>query len=96
MATASLRAYGAQEAFKAESYRRIDRYTRCAITHNNLNRYVRRRYSTQAGAYDLGSWVTVRVDLIGTMFSTSLAIYLTYFNRLSASNTGFSLTMAGT
>ena len=34
---ASIRAYGAQEAFKAESYRRIDKYTRASIINVNLN-----------------------------------------------------------
>ncbi|KAI0717852.1 P-loop containing nucleoside triphosphate hydrolase protein [Cerioporus squamosus] len=73
----SIRAYGVQDAFKAEAYNRIDRYSRAAITHVNLNR-----------------WVGIRVDLMGTIFATSLAAYLTYVGRLSASNTGFSLAMA--
>lgn len=42
----------------------------------------------------LRRWVGIRVDLMGTIFSTSLAAYLTYFGHLSASNTGFSLAMA--
>ncbi len=42
-----------------------------------------------------GRWVTVRVDLGGTVLVTALAIWLLYFAPLSASNTGFSLTMAG-
>ncbi|KAI0717853.1 P-loop containing nucleoside triphosphate hydrolase protein [Cerioporus squamosus] len=73
----SIRAYGVQEAFKAEAYRRIDRYSRVAITHNTLNR-----------------WVMFRVDTLGVCFTASLAVYLTYFSRLSASNTGFSFAMA--
>ncbi|OSD04848.1 P-loop containing nucleoside triphosphate hydrolase protein [Trametes coccinea BRFM310] len=73
----SVRAYGAQEAFKAEAYRRIDRYTRVAITQWNLNR-----------------WLGMRIDLIALFFATGLATYLTYVSDLSASNTGFSLTMA--
>ncbi|KAI0768312.1 P-loop containing nucleoside triphosphate hydrolase protein [Trametes elegans] len=73
----SIRAYGAQEAFKAESFRRIDNYTRVSITHQNLNR-----------------WIGSRLDNVGTLFATSLAIYLTYDSNLSASNTGFSLNMA--
>ena len=40
--------------------------------------------------------MTIRVDLAGTVFLTSLAIWLLYFAPLSASNTGFSLAMAGT
>lgn len=37
--TVSIRAYGAQEAFKAESYRRINEYTRAARTSHDLERY---------------------------------------------------------
>ncbi|KAL1939047.1 hypothetical protein VTO73DRAFT_10307 [Trametes versicolor] len=73
----SVRAYGAQEAFKRISYTRIDRCTRVSVTHQNLNR-----------------WVTARIDLVGTLFATSLAIYLTYISKMSASDTGFSLNMA--
>ena len=42
------------------------------------------------------SWVTIRVDFIGTLYTTALMIYLTYITRMSASNAGFSLNMAGT
>lgn len=42
----------------------------------------------------LHRWVGIRVDFMGTIFSTSLAAYLTYGGHLSASNTGFSLAMA--
>ncbi|CDO74329.1 hypothetical protein BN946_scf184850.g1 [Trametes cinnabarina] len=73
----SVRAYGAQEAFKAEAYRRIDKYTRVNITYWNVNR-----------------WIGSRIDLIALLFATGLATYLTYASDLSASNTGFSLTMA--
>ena len=34
----SIRAYGVQEAFKEESYRRIDKYSRAMITQVDLNR----------------------------------------------------------
>ena len=37
---ASIRAYGAQEYFRQESYRRIDKYVRAARTFYNLNRWV--------------------------------------------------------
>ncbi|KAL1942566.1 hypothetical protein VTO73DRAFT_6168 [Trametes versicolor] len=73
----SVRAYGAQEAFKNIAYARIDRYTRVAVTHQNLDR-----------------WIWARIDLIGTIFATSLAIYLTYIAKMNASDTGFSLNMA--
>ena len=38
---ASIRAYGKQEDFKQESLRRIDRYSRAALTMYDLNRYVK-------------------------------------------------------
>lgn len=37
--SASIRAYGAQDAFRKESYKRIDKYSRAARTFYNLNRY---------------------------------------------------------
>ncbi|KAI0325196.1 P-loop containing nucleoside triphosphate hydrolase protein [Cubamyces sp. BRFM 1775] len=73
----SVRAYGAQDAFKREAYRRIDKLTRVTVTHWNLNR-----------------WIGSRIDLVACLFSTSLALYLTYFSDMSAANTGFSLTVA--
>ncbi|RPD53734.1 P-loop containing nucleoside triphosphate hydrolase protein [Lentinus tigrinus ALCF2SS1-7] len=36
----SIRAYGAQEAFKQESYARMDRYNRAGLTYEALNRWV--------------------------------------------------------
>ncbi|KAI9059152.1 multidrug resistance-associated ABC transporter [Trametes sanguinea] len=36
----SIRAYGAQELFKSESYARVDRYSRAALVYNGLNRWV--------------------------------------------------------
>ncbi|KAH9918376.1 P-loop containing nucleoside triphosphate hydrolase protein [Epithele typhae] len=73
----SVRAYGKQEDFKAESQRRIDRYSRAMITQYNLNR-----------------WVSMRVDFVGTLYTTALAVYLVYLTDIGASNTGFSLNMA--
>ncbi|KAL0950661.1 hypothetical protein HGRIS_007447 [Hohenbuehelia grisea] len=73
----SIRAYGAQNAFKKEAHVRIDRYSRTGRTFYNLNR-----------------WVSVRTDLLGGLFTGSLAIYLLYGKDQSAANTGFSLNMA--
>lgn len=39
-------------------------------------------------------WISARMDFIGTVFATSLAVYLVYASSLSASDTGFSLNMA--
>lgn len=35
---ASIRAYGAQEAFKKELFERVDKYSRVYIMHENFNR----------------------------------------------------------
>ncbi|KAF7798640.1 hypothetical protein EIP86_009863 [Pleurotus ostreatoroseus] len=74
----SIRAYGAQQAFTLESYRRIDRYSRPARTFFNLNR-----------------WVCIRIETLAGIFAASLGAYLVYWGGETASNTGFSLTMAG-
>ncbi|KDQ56810.1 hypothetical protein JAAARDRAFT_131890 [Jaapia argillacea MUCL 33604] len=74
----SIRAYGAQFAFRQESLRRIDRYTRSGRVFHNLNR-----------------WIGMRIDALGGIFAAALAAYLVYGRQLSsASDTGFSLTMA--
>ncbi|KAF8876196.1 P-loop containing nucleoside triphosphate hydrolase protein [Gymnopilus junonius] len=73
----SIRAYGAQNAFKEESLRRIDYYSRAART-----------------SWDLNRWIALRMDVLGTLFTASLAAYLVYGTSVSAANTGFSLTMA--
>ncbi|KAH7906177.1 ABC transporter type 1, transmembrane domain-containing protein, partial [Hygrophoropsis aurantiaca] len=74
----SIRAYGAQEAFKRESLTRIDRYTKCA-----------RMF------YDLNRWLSIRLDMISAVFTSSLTAYLVYGNSaLNASDIGFSLNMA--
>ncbi|KAH7907307.1 P-loop containing nucleoside triphosphate hydrolase protein [Hygrophoropsis aurantiaca] len=76
----SIRAYGAEEAFKRESLVRIDRYTKCARTFYNLHR-----------------WLTIRLDIISALFTSSLAAYLVYGDSsLNASDIGFSLNMAVT
>ncbi|KAH9851409.1 multidrug resistance-associated ABC transporter [Lenzites betulinus] len=36
----SIRAYGAQEQFKTESYLRVDKYSRSSFTYNGLNRWI--------------------------------------------------------
>ncbi|KAI0633973.1 P-loop containing nucleoside triphosphate hydrolase protein [Trametes polyzona] len=39
-------------------------------------------------------WISARMDFIGTVFASSLAVYLVYVSHLNASDTGFSLNMA--
>ncbi|PPQ97414.1 hypothetical protein CVT26_006798 [Gymnopilus dilepis] len=73
----SIRAYGAQEAFKKESLARIDKYTRVARMSYNLNR-----------------WVSVRVDVLGSLYIAGLALFLVYGPKVGAANTGFVLNMA--
>ncbi|KAF8512318.1 hypothetical protein BU17DRAFT_77408 [Hysterangium stoloniferum] len=74
----SIRAYGAQCAFRDESLRRIDKYSRPARVFHNARR-----------------WMGIRIDAIGSGFTTSLAAYLVY-NRAfhTPSEVGFALAMA--
>ncbi|KAK1228100.1 hypothetical protein PQX77_008871 [Marasmius sp. AFHP31] len=44
--------------------------------------------------YNLNRWIDVRIDAIGNIFSTALAIYLVYVAQQNPSNTGYSLNMA--
>ncbi|KAF6747848.1 multidrug resistance-associated ABC transporter [Ephemerocybe angulata] len=41
--------------------------------------------------YDLNRWINFRIDVLGAMFTASLAAYLTYASTISAANVGFSL-----
>lgn len=41
-------------------------------------------------------WIGTRIDLLAGLFSAGLAAYLVYGRSTTASNTGFSLAMAGT
>ncbi|KAJ7705435.1 P-loop containing nucleoside triphosphate hydrolase protein [Mycena rosella] len=43
--------------------------------------------------YNLNRWVAIRLELLSTLFTTALAVYLVYFQKQEASNAGFSLTM---
>lgn len=55
-----------------------------------LNHYTRVSRMT----WSLNRWIGVRMDLLGSTFTTSLAAYLVYGPRVGTSNTGFSLSMA--
>ncbi|KAJ2927022.1 hypothetical protein H1R20_g10047, partial [Candolleomyces eurysporus] len=44
--------------------------------------------------YILNRWVCIRIDTMGALFSSGLAVYLVYFQSQGAANTGFSLNMA--
>ncbi|KZT60611.1 P-loop containing nucleoside triphosphate hydrolase protein [Calocera cornea HHB12733] len=74
----SIRAYGAQEAFTLELFKRLDAYSAPSRCFQNLHR-----------------WIASRVDTLGALFATGVAVYLVYFKgHEAAGKTGFSLTMA--
>ncbi|KZV64704.1 hypothetical protein PENSPDRAFT_656364 [Peniophora sp. CONT] len=76
----SIRAYGAQQAFRLESYKRIDDYTRTGRTFYNLNRWISTRTDILGGAFSAALGVYL---VYGPTSSNALP-----------SNVGFSLTMA--
>ncbi|KZV74802.1 P-loop containing nucleoside triphosphate hydrolase protein [Peniophora sp. CONT] len=76
----SIRAYGAQEGFKTESYRRIDEYTRAARTFYDLNRWVGIRIDGLAGLF--------------TAVLAAYMIYGPGHEHVLPSDVGFSLNMA--
>ncbi|KAJ7088646.1 P-loop containing nucleoside triphosphate hydrolase protein [Mycena epipterygia] len=61
-----------------------------AESSNFINGYTR----TAITFYNLNRWITLRLDIVGSIFTVSLATYLLYFHKLSAAETGFSLTLA--
>lgn len=53
------------------------------------------KYTRAATAfYNLNRWVTIRIDMLGGLFSMTLAIFLVYVVRLDPSTSGFVLTQA--
>ncbi|KAJ7213835.1 hypothetical protein GGX14DRAFT_444201 [Mycena pura] len=55
------------------------------------------RYTRAARNYhNLNCWVSVRVDMLGSMFSAGLATYLLYITRATAADAGFLMNMAVT
>ncbi|KAJ6621777.1 hypothetical protein B0H10DRAFT_2015711 [Mycena sp. CBHHK59/15] len=72
-------------AFSAESKFKVESLSK-------IDRYTRaaRNY------YNLNRWVSIRVDLLGSLFSAGLATYLVYVKHSSASETGFLINMAVT
>ncbi|KAH9019330.1 hypothetical protein EDB83DRAFT_2508434 [Lactarius deliciosus] len=75
----SIRAYGAQLAFREESYRRIDRYSRAGRSFYNMNRWISLRIDFLGGMFAAGL--------------AAYLIYVPNARSLP-SDTGFSLTMA--
>ncbi|KAH9952289.1 hypothetical protein BGW80DRAFT_1430860 [Lactifluus volemus] len=76
---ASIRAYGAQVAFRQESYKRIDRYSRAGRSFYNMNRWISLRIDFLGGLFAaaLAAYLVYVPD-----------------KRILPSDTGFSLTMA--
>ncbi|KZV76920.1 multidrug resistance-associated ABC transporter [Peniophora sp. CONT] len=50
----SIRAYGAEDAFRAEAYKRIDQYSRAGRTFYNLNRWISTRIDALGGMFAAG------------------------------------------
>lgn len=50
----SIRAYGAEQQFKTESLKRVDKYTRPARAFYNLNRWISVRVDTLGGLFSAG------------------------------------------
>jgi hypothetical protein len=59
--------------------------------------YTRSNKYTRAARsfYDLNRWIALRLVLLASILSATVAIFVVYFNQQSASNTGFSIQMAG-
>ncbi|VDB87410.1 unnamed protein product [Peniophora sp. CBMAI 1063] len=76
----SIRAYGAQTAFRAESYRRINKYTRTATAYFDMDRWIHIRMDFLAGLFvaTLGLYIVYGPGRTGIL----------------ASDVGFSLSMA--
>ncbi|KAJ1309694.1 hypothetical protein OPQ81_006459 [Rhizoctonia solani] len=74
----SIRAYGAQELFKHEALKRVDKYTRSGRTFYNLNRWICIRMDALGGLFAAGL----------------AAYMMYYRKAVDASDTGFSLNMA--
>ncbi|KAJ6555137.1 hypothetical protein DFH09DRAFT_573964 [Mycena vulgaris] len=72
-------------AFGAESKFSIESLAR-------IDRYTRAARSF----YNLNRWVSIRVDLLGSLFSAGLATYLVYIKHTSAGDSGFLINMAVT
>ncbi|TFK92734.1 P-loop containing nucleoside triphosphate hydrolase protein [Polyporus arcularius HHB13444] len=97
----SIRAYGAQEAFKAESYARMDRYNRAGLTYEALNRWVTIRVDILGTALSavLAAYLTYRATLsasnagfamvMAVGFSSFILGWLRMFNDFQV--TGYSL-----
>ncbi|KAH9829649.1 uncharacterized protein C8Q71DRAFT_887891 [Rhodofomes roseus] len=93
----SIRAYGAQESFKRESYVRINRYTRAARSFWNLNRWVGIRMVALAALFtsSLAAYLVYGITntasnvgfslVMAVGFSGQILWFVRIFNRLEVS-----------
>ncbi|CAE6467389.1 unnamed protein product [Rhizoctonia solani] len=77
----SIRAYGAEDQFKDEALKRVDKYTRAARTFYNLNRWISFRMDTLGGLFAAGLaaylvYVSSSPDASNTGFSLNRAVML--------------------
>lgn len=87
----SIRAYGAQAAFQAKARENIDRYNRSAYALYDLNRYAHSCYIFLQ-PLTIYSWIAVRSNACGGLFSGLVCVYLVYGNNgIIASDIGFAL-----
>ncbi|KAM5539772.1 hypothetical protein V8D89_006585 [Ganoderma adspersum] len=80
----SIRAYGAQESFKREAHRRIDRYSRVAITNVNIKRWVtiRVHFVGTTLVTTLAIWLLYFAPLSASNTGFSLAMAAAFGNNL--------------
>ncbi|KAH9940070.1 uncharacterized protein BXZ73DRAFT_99070 [Epithele typhae] len=75
---ASIRAYGAQERFRMESYARLNKYVRAGRTYYNLNRWVSLRVEALGALFAAGLALYLvygtRVRAANTGFSLNMAV----------------------
>lgn len=79
----TVRAFGAEDAYKLEIQKRIDYYTRPACTSYNLNRSVAPDLARLSFVHLTAAglrWIELRLDVLGAIFPASLGAYLVYWH----------------
>ncbi|KZV93631.1 hypothetical protein EXIGLDRAFT_835559 [Exidia glandulosa HHB12029] len=79
----SIRAYGAEAAFKATARERLDKYTRVARTYYNLNRWIGTRTNAIGGLFSAGLAAYLVYGTVPKASTTGFSLSLTVaFSRL--------------
>ncbi|KZV91533.1 P-loop containing nucleoside triphosphate hydrolase protein [Exidia glandulosa HHB12029] len=79
----SIRAYGAEAAFKASARHRIDKYTRAARSYYNLNRWIGVRINAIGGLFSAGLAAYLVYGTVPQASSTGFSLSLTVaFSRM--------------